>query len=244
MQAYIIKFNMNLEFYVPFEAPLTVGEVKDEMFLQLEIPSNKMILIYNGQILKDKVLLSDLGVKDGSILFLQVPRYENIFLQSPKRMLNEVLSIFQSINIIPDESLLDAIQTIKKYIESPILKAFSKVLPEITEIFEEIENYIQEIECPYDDSVIETISRIHDNSFYNSEFFESDCGAVMKLESNEVSLYETKCQCKLEPQEDIEISDLSLSDEEEPTNLNYTPCISTAPLPLYDPDACKYSSIF
>ncbi|KAI5540305.1 ubiquitin-like family [Trichomonas vaginalis G3] len=63
MDAYIIRFNQNLDFYVPFDEPLTAGEVKQEMFLQLEESTSSMFLIYNGEILKDESKLETLGIK-------------------------------------------------------------------------------------------------------------------------------------------------------------------------------------
>lgn len=234
MEAYIIKFNANHEFYCPFEEPLHVWEVKNEMSKQLEVPTKDMKLIYNGKILADQVSLDTIGVHHGSILHLYVRDYDNIFLQSPKRMVNEVLSIFMNINIIPDDAFLDAIQTVQKIMKSPIVQAFVKVLPELNEIFAEINDYIAQIEMPYDESVIGTISRIHDNSFYNSHFFEGETGHFVKLESEEVSIYETKCQFLLEPQEELLVSDSSVSFDEVPTNLDYTPCINSNPLPMPD----------
>ncbi|EAY01881.1 hypothetical protein TVAG_090160 [Trichomonas vaginalis G3] len=236
MQAYIVKFYTNLEFYVPFEEPMTAGKVKEEMFLQLEIPTKQMTLVFNGQILPDHANLQEMGAKNGSVVYLYVPNYDNIFLQSPKRMLNEVISIFMNINIIHDETFYDAINTVKKYIESPILKSLVKIIPEIATLLEDITEYIQQVECPCDESMIEAISKANDNTFFNSQFFDTENFSFPKVETSETSLYETKCQCVIEPLQKMECSESSFSDDEEPTNLDYTPNINSNPLPFYDPD--------
>ena len=82
--------------------------------------------------------------------------------------MNEILSLFININLIPDESYIEAVQTIKKYIASPIIKSLVRIVPELNDIFDEILDYIKEIEAPSDESIYETISRIQDNAFVST----------------------------------------------------------------------------
>lgn len=235
MDAYIIRFNQNLDFYVPFDEPLTAGEVKQEMFLQLEESTSSMFLIYNGEILKDESKLETLGIKNGSILHLYIPKYDNIFVQSPKRMMNEILSLFININLIPDESYIEAVQTIKKYIASPIIKSLVRIVPELNDIFDEILDYIKEIEAPCDESIYETISRIQDNAFVNEHLYDSDLKSYTEFKSEEGAIYETKCQHILDVQDDYFQSEGHTTNIDEPLKVDYIPSISSDPLPFYDP---------
>lgn len=221
-----------LEFYAPYESPLSAGEVKDEMWKQLDISPSQMILIFNGQILKDETNLETLGVSHGSMLFLYVKGYENFLLQSPKRLINEIFSLVSNLSTVPDGMLIDAIKSIKTIMSNPTVIAFTKILQELQEIFNDIRNYIDEIQCTCNDSIICSISAIEDRTFLNSNFYDIDNNnRSVKNEYSVCSIYETKHQLIYDPYEEDEEIDNIQVEVEDPINLNYMPCISTEPLP-------------
>ncbi|EAY01882.1 Ubiquitin family protein [Trichomonas vaginalis G3] len=224
MEGLIVRVMKSSDFYVPFDGLTTVQDVKDEMETQIEVSTLRMKLIFNGKILSDEENLKALGFKNGSIIHLYIPNYDNIFLQDTKREFNEILSLFENINCIPDAMFNDAINEIKTLIQSPKIRALVKIIPDLEQFFNAILQCINQIEAPYDDALINEVSIIEDRYLNIDEWIYEDKSETLT----------TLCLPANYLDEGLEIkdNDNSIVEDDIPLNINYAKSISTEPLPF------------
>lgn len=231
MNCLIVRASLVNDFCVIYEDDMRAGDVKDEMFKQIEIPTRKMKLIFNGKLLQDDVLLKDIGCKNGSILYLYIQKSNRTIFQTPNKLLVEIFSLFLNIHVIPPDTFSDAIKNLKQYMDSPVLKPLMILIPEIKEMFDQINDYLMDLMSPLDSSMIRAISKLHDESFYSSDLSDSCSYLPIDEQSETVSITDNL-------DEEFDSSDLDeelcVDFPEEPTVVNYSPSINSDPLPFFN----------
>lgn len=229
MQHYIVRLLPEYDFYVAWENPLTVSELKGEMFLQLEANTRDMTIIYKGEVLKDETFLPDVGVESGSIVYLHVKNLPDLFLMSPKRLINEIFSLYNNLTCVSSECFKAAVNDIKLYIDSPRLKPIYKLVPELKELFDDILADIDSMEFPLDYDDYRIYSKTQDDWFNQCELPPNGMSQIMHDGTEIVSIAEVEIandDFEMEENHEDENTDLDVT-----TNLNYTPSINSSPLP-------------
>ncbi|KAI5531506.1 ubiquitin-like family [Trichomonas vaginalis G3] len=143
MKYYVVRIAPFHDFYVPYQNPMTVWDVKDEMGKQLECQTGKMILIYNGKLMQNMDLVSNYGAKSGSILFLVVSGINRNKILAPKRALLEIITLATNLETMEYGIFREAMKTIRSEIDSPKIMALSMVYPTIKPTIERVHDRLK-----------------------------------------------------------------------------------------------------
>ena len=130
---------------------------------------------------------------------------------------------------MPPEMITDAIDTIRNSMDSPMIAPLLKLIPELQTMFSQIDQYLNNIELPMNPSLVRTIAKIQDDTFLNSDF--DDSYTLHSTESETISISDFLTDDSLQ-YEDFGSDCECISEEFRITYTNYTPKISTDPLPV------------
>ncbi|EAX92877.1 hypothetical protein TVAG_467240 [Trichomonas vaginalis G3] len=236
MNCYIVRILPTHDFFVTFKEPLSAGEVKDEMFLQIGVPTRSMTLIFNGTILQDHVMLDSVGAKHTSILYMVIKQCETVFLRDPRRTILEIVSLISYLSNVPSGVYNKAFNDIRDCVNSPCLEPVKKLCKELNPFLKRVLEFIDSNDAPFDESAIDMLLRYQDYEFNILEGLEGEIKSIWSQTSStiEVVLVDNSLDEII-----VENTDES-EDYVEPTNLDYTSSINSDPLPFCikyeDPD--------
>lgn len=229
MKAYIVRILPHHDFYVPFTTSMCAGDVKHEMFMQLNQPTKNMTLIYNGKVMEDHVNLETVGAKHSSVLFMVVKNFDTLLLHDPKSLVLEICSLISFINNIPYDVYNKAVREIKSYLNQRSLQALGKISKDIREFFANVENILNDIESPFDPSMLDLYFRLQDNEFNMAESEDGEIYSLSTASSNTIELVLVDNTI-----DEVVIDEEEPEENDQPLNISYKPSINSEPLPLWE----------
>ena len=245
-----------------FDPYSMIQSLVDYLAQKYQVEANRIHLVFRGKVLQNEYTFNFYGIKDHDSLFMAIQKSQPESYQSPKLLLNKLISKINKLELLDYDDFQKAYHEIHELAEHPILKNYAARNPDIKRSIADSLNYAESIEKPLSPSTIMFIAQNQDLAFsqmegssdgyrgltaeYLEKIFEQEDNNdayYLSFENSEDELQESNFDEMLNQfsfSNDDEVCGFSFnskfnsgnSHSPEQTKIDFTPSINSEPLPF------------
>ena len=239
----------------------TVQELVDELSIRHQIEKSRIRLVHKGKIMGNEFSLDFYKIRENDVIVMSIQKPTAEKYVSPKQLFKKFINLINKLEMLDYDDFMKAYREIHEIAENSVLKNFANRNTEMKRTILDALNYADSIEKPISPATINFLSKNQDLCFnqiegspegyrgltaeYLEQLFDQDssgCEIYFPYDDTEDELNEDDYVIPLNQMsffeqpntliaEDVDYTQAPECSSNE-TNLDYSPSISTKPLPL------------
>lgn len=268
-----VKVFPNTPLQLPYAPGGTVLNMIDAAAEKLSIDKERIKIIFCGKVLEKGFTMDYYKIKPSSKVTVFIEKQKLPKRETPKEMYRRLINLVNKLGQMEYKEFMETVHEVHRIAEDPILKKYAVINQDVERTIADALTYVDTAERPISTSTIMFLAKIQDNSFNqlesnidgmhsltetfmkkssqidsSSEFSDLEYVSITDSEYDEIS---DDCDIVFFAPDSIDESQKQqrmYDSSESKTVIDYTPKISTDPLPLPNKngsypfmDQCFYS---